>query len=246
MRSRLTESARSDAPAQDAPPDPFEDLAAPSLRLTPRPERPRVLPFPKAGPAAPQVALRPAAPDLEPEATEAPAARPGPQAIRALPPSAHGASSRSRREVSFALLVGFVIAAAIVAGAVYLRQAAPAEPEAALGSAPVPAEQGLQVAATPTSDVTVRLRLPAGVDAARTQALREALTGAGFARVDVSTLSQPIGAPRVEYAHPQDRAAAETLAEALSPLAEGGLTAEALPDQTGSGPVGHIDLWMER
>ena len=245
MRSRLTESARSDAPAQDAPPDPFEDLAAPSLRLTPRPERPRVLPFPKAGPAAPQVALRPAAPDPGPEAAQAPAVRPGPQAIRALPPSAHGASSRSRREVSLALLVGFVIAAAIVAGAIYLRQA-PVEPEAALGSAPVPAEEALQVAATPISDVTVRLRLPAGVDAARTQALREALTGAGFARVDVSTLSQPIGAPRVEYAHPQDRAAAETLAEALSPLAEGGLTAEALPDQTGSGPVGHIDLWMER
>lgn len=245
MRSRLTESARSDAPAQDAPPDPFEDLAAPSLRLTPRPERPRVLPFPKAGPAAPQVALRPAAPHLEAEATEAPAAPPGPQAIRALPPSAHGASSRSRREVGLALLVGFVIAAAIVAGAIYLRQA-PVEPEAALGSAPVPAEQGLQVAATPISDVTVRLRLPAGVDAARTQALREALTGAGFARVDVSTLTQPIGAPRVEYAHPQDHAAAETLAEALSPLAEGGLTAQALPDQTGSGPVGHIDLWMER
>lgn len=239
----MTESARSDALAQESPPDPFEDLAAPSLRLTPRPERPRVVPFPKPNPAAaaPQVALRPAAPEAEEEA----AAQPGPQAIRALPPSAHGGSSRSRREIGLALLVGFVIAAAIVAGAFYLRQT-PVEAQAALGSAPIPDDQGLQVAATPISDVTVRLRLPMGVDADRTQALREALTGAGFARVDVSTLTQPIGAPRVEYTHPQDRAAAETLAEALAPLAAGGLAAAALPDQTGSGPVGHIDLWMEQ
>lgn len=250
----MRESVRSGTAAQDgeAPPDPFEDLAAPPLRLTPRSEQPRVVPFPRAqapveaAPAASGPApLRPAAPIADADQPDIQAgSQPGLQAIRALPP-AHRRSGGSRREIGLALVVGFVIAAAIVAGAVYLRPAPGDAPAmTALGSGPTPDAQASQVAATPVSDVTVRLRLPAGVDAARPQALRDALAAAGFARVEVSTLTQPIGAARVDYAHPEDRAAAETLAQALAPLAGGALAAEALPGSTDAGPVGHVNLWI--
>ena len=218
--------------AAEGPPHPFEDIAAPPLRLTPRSEPRRVVQFPQPDRAVPEAA--PPAERAGVLVAEKPAPR-GPEAIRALPHQPK--SSGSRREVGLALLVGLAIAAAIVAAAVFFRP----EPTAtAVG--PVPA-QGLEVAATPVSDVVVQLRLPASVEAARVEELRNALGAAGFARVEVETLTTPIGAARIEYAAPQDQAAAETLAEALSPLAGGALAAQQSPQASGL-PAGRIGLWI--
>jgi hypothetical protein len=217
--------------AAESPPHPFEDIAAPPLRLTPRPEPRRVVPFPQAERAAPPA---PPAEAAGPLVAEKPMPR-GPEAIRALPHQPK--SSGSRREVGLALLVGLAIAAAIVAAAVFFRP----EPTAT-AAGPVPA-QGLEVAATPVSDVVVQLRLPASLEAARVEELRSALAAAGFARVEVETLSTPIGVARIEYAAPQDQAAAETLAEALSPLAGGALAARQSPEASGL-PAGRIGLWI--
>jgi hypothetical protein len=217
--------------AAESPPHPFEDIAAPPLRLTPRPEPRRVVPFPQAERAAPPARPAEAAGPLVAEKPMPP----GPEAIRALPHQPK--SSGSRREVGLALLVGLAIAAAIVAAAVFFRP----EPTAT-AAGPVPA-QGLEVAATPVSDVIVQLRLPASLEAARVEELRSALAAAGFARVEVETLSTPIGDARIEYAAPQDQAAAETLAEALSPLAGGALAARQSPEASGL-PAGRIGLWI--
>jgi hypothetical protein len=213
----------------ESPPHPFEDLAAPPLRLTPREPR-RVVPFPQPERAAPPVEA------AEPMVAEKTLPR-GPEAIRALPhqPKASG----SRREIGLALLVGLAIAAAIVAAAVYFR---PAPSDATLNSGPV-AEQGLEVAATPVSDVVVQLRLPPAMTAERVEELRNALAAAGFVRVDVATVTAPIGATRIDYAHPQDQAAAETLAGALSPLAGGDLVARQ-DAEPGELPAGRITFWV--
>lgn len=217
--------------AAETPPHPFEDLAAPPLRLTPREPR-RVVPFPQPQPerAAPLVEA------AEPMVAEKALPR-GPEAIRALPhqPKASG----SRREVGLALLVGLAIAAAIVAAAVYFR---PAPSVPTLNSGPV-AEQGLEVAATPVSDMVVQLRLPPSMTAERVEELRNALAAAGFARVEVATVTAPIGATRVDYAHPQDQAAAETLAGVLSPLAGGELVAQQAAEPAEL-PAGRINLWV--
>lgn len=218
----------------ETPPHPFEDLAAPPLRLRPHLEPRRVVPFPQPQPerAAPLVEAD------EPMVAEKAPPR-GPEAIRALPHQPK--PSGSRHEVGLALLVGFAIAAAIVAAAVFFRP----EPTAtALGSGPLP-EQGLEVAATPISDVVVQVRLPASTTADRVDELRGALAAAGFVRVEVETLTTPIGAARVDYAHPQDQAAAETLAGALSPLAGGGLVARQSAPAPGLS-MGRIDLWIVR
>lgn len=217
--------------AAETPPHPFEDLAAPPLRLTPREPR-RVVPFPQPQTerAAPLVEA------AEPMVAEKPLPR-GPEAIRALPHQPK--SSGSRREVGLALLVGLAIAAAIVAAAVYFR---PAPSATTLNTGPVP-EQGLEVAATPVSDAVVQLRLPPAMTAERVEELRNALAAAGFVRVEVATVTAPIGATRVDYAHPQDQAAAETLAGVLSPLAGGELVAQQAADPAEL-PAGHLNLWV--
>lgn len=212
-------------------PDPFEDIPAPPLRLTPRPARPRAV-APAPAPRPPARASEAVIGAVELPAPVPPAEQPP---LRALPhaPAAGGA----RREIALALVVGLAIAAAIVAGAVYLR---PSGTPTALGSGPVPAQTR---ADTPVSDVSVRIRLPGNAPAPKIEALRGALSAAGFHRVDVETRNTPIEETRIDYFRPEDRAAAEALAEAVAPLVGGPLAAQAV-SATGPVSAGRVDLWM--
>lgn len=219
----------------EEPPGPFEDVAAPPLRLRPRAERPRVsAPPPETTRVAPPETAAGTPAEPEPQTTAGPSSA-EPAALRATP--FERSPDVARREVALALVVGLAIAAAIVAGAVYLQ---PEPAPTAVGSGPVPAPVQ---ADTPVSATTVRLRLPANVPAARIEALRAALSGAGFRRVDVDARSEAIEETRVEYFNPEDRVAAESLAAALAPLAGGPLSAQAVKSETTT-PAGRIDLWV--
>lgn len=255
----------------DLPPDPFEDLAAPPLRLTPSVRRqvsatPEAVPEPATqGFAAVHddpadrpfelAASEPAvesgreapssdAPPAAPVAEAEPAPAPAPPLVS--PAAQPAPASRGLRQLRAAVAVGLLTAAAIVALAVAFRPASldvPVEPEGptALGSGPVPAQAP---ASTAVAAASVRLRVDSDLSETRRAALSAAVDAAGYGGLEVAEVSSPIDRSRIEFFHPADEAAAEALARSLAPLTGGPVSVHDLSGVTLGAEPGRIDVWV--
>jgi hypothetical protein len=148
-----------------------------------------------------------------------------------------------------AVAVGLTLAAAIVALAVAFRPGGTDPTPVDVATAPIPAPAVAPDAgtpATPVADVSVRLRVGPDMPEARLAEVRQAVEAAGFAGVDLTAMPFAIERPRIEFYRPADRAAAEALAAALSPLTAGGLDLRDLGEAAPSAEPRRLDLWLDR
>ncbi|MBP7242857.1 hypothetical protein [Amaricoccus sp.] len=258
----------------DLPPDPFEDLAAPTMRLGPRLPRPVLVhSVEPAGPEPDAVSVA-TVEDLadhpfelartEPEEAEAPA--PDPETppsfesvlegeadvlsatARAVPAAPRASGSRGLQQLRAAVVVGLLTAVAIVALAVIFR---PESLETGAAPAATPTALGsgpvpapAAEAASPVAAVSVRLRVDPDLSAPRRAALEAAVSAAGYGDLEASPTTAPIDRGRIEYFHAADKDAAEALARSLAPLTGGPTAVHDLSAVTLGAAPGRIDAWI--
>lgn len=256
------------ADALDGIPDPFEDIAAPPLRVGPPPVRPTLVastPMPRAADPADLVA---ADDDLHRPFELTDPADPAGAAFDAPPQPAMAAASRAHaapapvsglRQLRAAAAFGLVLAAGIVALAVAFRPAPAPEgagavvagagetgAPTALGSGPVPAPAVGDAAATPAAAITVNLKVGTGAPEGRSQALEAAIVAAGYGGVSTQPVASDIERSRIEYFHAADRDAAEALARSLAPLTGQPLGVHDMTAVTIDAAPGRIDVLIAK